>query len=70
MAIKSARVAQLVEHTTENRSVGGSIPPPGTTLSLEIVAAIQRCLHRALAMMLDHYVIKIKVSRRHGKEIW
>ena len=25
-----ARVAQLVEHTTENRGVGGSIPPPGT----------------------------------------
>ena len=25
-----ARVAQLVEHATENRSVGGSIPPPGT----------------------------------------
>jgi hypothetical protein len=21
----------LVEHATENRSVGGSIPPPGTT---------------------------------------
>ena len=28
-----ARVAQLVEHATENRSVGGSIPPPGTILS-------------------------------------
>ncbi len=27
---RRARVAQLVEHTTENRSVGGSIPPPGT----------------------------------------
>ena len=27
---KEARVAQLVEHATENRSVGGSIPPPGT----------------------------------------
>ena len=27
-----ARVAQLVEHATENRSVGGSKPPPGTTL--------------------------------------
>ena len=25
-----AQVAQLVEHTTENRSVGGSIPPLGT----------------------------------------
>ena len=27
----SAQVAQLVEHATENRSVGGSIPPLGTT---------------------------------------
>ncbi len=27
----NARVAQLVEHATENRSVGGSIPSPGTT---------------------------------------
>jgi hypothetical protein len=26
-----ARVAQLVEHATENRGVGGSNPPPGTT---------------------------------------
>lgn len=26
----SAWVAQMVEHTTENRGVGGSIPPPGT----------------------------------------
>ena len=31
---KRARVAQLVEHATENRSVGGSIPPPGTISSL------------------------------------
>ena len=27
----TAQVAQLVEHATENRSVGGSIPPLGTT---------------------------------------
>jgi hypothetical protein len=27
-----AQVAQLVEHATENRSVGGSIPPLGTIL--------------------------------------
>ncbi len=29
-----AQVAQLVEHATENRSVGGSIPPLGTMISL------------------------------------
>src|SRR5581483_4476242 len=29
-----AQVAQLVEHATENRSVGGSIPPLGTMTNL------------------------------------
>ena len=29
-----ARVAQLVEHVTENHGVGGSIPSPGTTFFL------------------------------------
>ena len=29
---RAARIAQLVEHTTENRGVGGSNPPPGTFL--------------------------------------
>ena len=29
--VGNAQVAQLVEHATENRSVGGSIPPLGTT---------------------------------------
>ena len=28
--VVGARVAQLVEHATENRGVGGSSPPPGT----------------------------------------
>ena len=28
--VTHAQVAQLVEHATENRSVGGSIPPLGT----------------------------------------
>ena len=32
----SAQVAQLVEHATENRSVGGSIPPLGTIASVSI----------------------------------
>src|ERR1700730_13762215 len=34
LRLGSAQVAQLVEHATENRSVGGSIPPLGTTLLL------------------------------------
>jgi hypothetical protein len=33
-AVGCAQVAQLVEHATENRSVGGSIPPLGTTIHL------------------------------------
>ncbi len=32
IALARAQVAQLVEHATENRSVGGSIPPLGTSL--------------------------------------
>jgi hypothetical protein len=32
LAFPDAQVAQLVEHATENRSVGGSIPPLGTIL--------------------------------------
>lgn len=32
-ALRCGWVAQLVEHATENRSVGGSIPPPATTFS-------------------------------------
>ena len=36
-----AQVAQLVEHATENRSVGGSIPPLGTTSSSHVVS----CYH-------------------------
>src|SRR5216684_470096 len=34
LAPGSAQVAQLVEHATENRSVGGSIPPLGTIASI------------------------------------
>ena len=32
-ALPGAQVAQLVEHATENRSVGGSIPPLGTFIA-------------------------------------
>ncbi len=38
--IKKARVAQLVEHATENRSVGGSNPPPGTTKKIYPIKSI------------------------------
>ena len=38
--LRRAQVAQLVEHATENRSVGGSIPPLGTILKLLNILAI------------------------------
>ena len=37
LAPGSAQVAQLVEHATENRSVGGSIPPLGTIKSFRLL---------------------------------
>jgi hypothetical protein len=40
LAAGSAQVAQLVEHATENRSVGGSIPPLGTIPPNIAVSAI------------------------------
>src|SRR3954468_1164887 len=41
----SAQVAQLVEHATENRSVGGSIPPLGTSKInvLAIISDLKKC---------------------------
>src|SRR3954467_11191267 len=41
----SAQVAQLVEHATENRSVGGSIPPLGTSKInvLTLISDFKKC---------------------------
>jgi hypothetical protein len=36
-----AQVAQLVEHAIENRSVGGSIPPLGTTSRSQMFAVVR-----------------------------
>jgi hypothetical protein len=36
-----AQVAQLVEHAIENRSVGGSIPPLGTTSRSQMFANVR-----------------------------
>ncbi len=35
--VPNAQIAQLVEHATENRSVGGSIPPLGTISLLQTI---------------------------------
>ena len=40
-----AQVAQLVEHATENRSVGGSIPPLGTR-TINYLTGYSRLLSR------------------------
>ena len=37
-----AQVAQLVEQATENRCVGGSIPPLGTTFTPDIYTHSKR----------------------------
>jgi hypothetical protein len=39
-AARDAQVAQLVEHATENRSVGGSIPPLGTIEKVHLFAVL------------------------------
>ena len=43
-----AQVAQLVEHATENRSVGGSIPPLGTIHTFSVVSFFPRSYAIAL----------------------
>src|SRR5208283_5430606 len=56
----SAQVAQLVEHATENRSVGGSIPPLGT-ISLFSAASFHRhgyaIVPRNILIILEVFVI-------------
>jgi hypothetical protein len=42
LAHGNAQVAQLVEHATENRSVGGSIPPLGTMTPSAVFRATLR----------------------------
>ena len=67
-----ARVAQLVEHAIENRSVGGSTPSPGTISGADITLAANSTLPRthfflALAVMMvwgSNFVV-IKVALTH-----
>src|SRR5579864_7798338 len=51
----NAQVAQLVEHATENRSVGGSIPPLGTITSTEMSVArfSELTTHKALSKAVN-----------------
>ena len=45
-----AQVAQLVEHATENRSVGGSIPPLGTIAPLSYGSMPQTSIDERVAL--------------------
>jgi hypothetical protein len=45
---RNAQVAQLVEHATENRSVGGSIPPLGTTPFFLLATKFRKINHLSL----------------------
>ena len=47
---RSAQVAQLVEHATENRSVGGSIPPLGTISAQNCEPLRRRTYARQIAV--------------------
>ena len=49
----SAQVAQLVEHATENRSVGGSIPPLGTIQNLAANRSDAIPFEHVLAVLTD-----------------
>ena len=44
-----ALVAQLVEHVTENHSVGGSIPPQGT-------------IYAVVAQLVERHLAKVEVA--------
>src|SRR6266550_2621252 len=65
----SAQVAQLVEHATENRSVGGSIPPLGT-IKIKCLANIpdfdkSACPHYVRIKVVDQQTRR-RASRRVG----
>jgi hypothetical protein len=51
----NAQVAQLVEHATENRSVGGSIPPLGTNDFNNLTISV-RCQLDSFGAELDTFV--------------
>ena len=56
----NAQVAQLVEHATENRSVGGSIPPLGTT-------SLSQCrISRSLPQSVCETSRKCVIYRHHA----
>jgi hypothetical protein len=53
---RDARVAQLVEHTTENRSVGSSILPPGTN----------KIKHLSVNSIASRFLLVYPLSIRRG----
>src|SRR5260370_280121 len=61
LAKGNAQVAQLVEHATENRSVGGSIPPLGT---MTFYSPNVGCLIPNLTPDKDHFFIASKNQSR------
>jgi hypothetical protein len=57
-----AQVAQLVEHATENRSVGGSIPPLGTS-KIKYLRMATDCVLTVLGSDVDNlerYLFPVK----------
>jgi hypothetical protein len=58
----SAQVAQLVEHATENRSVGGSIPPLGTIAPSPCLKRDGAAFKSLLLYTCDPLVLQMKLS--------
>jgi hypothetical protein len=54
----------LVEHATENRSVGGSIPPLGTT---ELIELIQEILLTDLPVISSLIFVATSLQPEHKK---
>ena len=59
-----AQVAQLVEHATENRSVGGSIPSLGTTCLQAISITYHGLRHAPKAIAARHRHDGLRPARR------
>ena len=66
-----ARVAQLVEHATENRSVGGSIPSPGTTAPLLNSMAVEIAdIAKEVAPIFDATAVAQACPKDSPHKLW
>ena len=67
MRLKFALVAQLVEQRTENPSVGGSIPPQGTTLAGVAQLAEQLICNQQVTGSIPATGSTVRLTTEYGK---